>query len=499
MAKRRAAVESAPPWVVLRTPLTRAGRAAVSRQVRALLAWQVSMKKWPRAGRAPDATPFVSVYARGVLRGCFGCHEGGPGERLTRGFLRALEDSRYGLVRPEERDALDVVVSYVDALRPVRADAIESLLEPGTDGLALTRPGQPPVVLLPSVARDLRIGATELLELLRRKAGEHDPATAEFFALRTEDVVVRSHEPVERLPRDPRRLALRWLERLVGDDGTVTFAIDARRRARIPAGTMHHGRAAVLVRALREGRSPLAGRAMRWLERSLAAGLQGRRPTAWPDTPAMVAGTLALAHLAGARVDEPLRSAATWPELLSSPWHAAQVVAALGGGAPARLWKACVDDLGARPWAPWTLLAARAREDGPTVERVARAVAASLRTASPHPGGCQQTRVPELAVTALALESLAGLPDAASRAAVRRGRQFVAAHQLLPGAIPGSLDPSLAVGAFPVSPVVVDYLRCDVGAHALLALVGRTSRGASRVDENETTSPGAAAYGAPQT
>jgi hypothetical protein len=35
--------------------------------------------------------------------------------------------------------------------------------------------------------------------------------------------------------------------------------------------------------------------------------------------------------------------------------------------------------------------------------------------------------------------------------------------------IPAPIDHQLADGAFPASPVV-DLLRCDVGAHALLAL-----------------------------
>ena len=53
----------------------------------------------PQPRAAPDATPFVSLYARGMLRGCFGSDEGRPHERVTRAFLRALDDVRYGGIR----------------------------------------------------------------------------------------------------------------------------------------------------------------------------------------------------------------------------------------------------------------------------------------------------------------------------------------------------------------------------------------------------------------
>jgi hypothetical protein len=43
--------------------------------------------------------------------------------------------------------------------------------------------------------------------------------------------------------------------------------------------------------------------------------------------------------------------------------------------------------------------------------------------------------------------------------------------QLLGDRIPAALEPKLIRGAFPISPVV-DAARCDVTAHALLALLG---------------------------
>lgn len=80
------------------------------------------------------------------------------------------------------------------------------------------------------------------------------------------------------------------------------------------------------------------------------------------------------------------------------------------------------------------------------------------------------TPVPQTAVTALAVESLARHAEPWARAAVARGRGFLARMQLLGSHIPAALDPTLSHGAFCASPSV-DTLRCDVTAHALLAMV----------------------------
>ena len=85
-------------------------------------------------------------------------------------------------------------------------------------------------------------------------------------------------------------------------------------------------------------------------------------------------------------------------------------------------------------------------------------------------GGCGATEIPETALTALVVEALEGTRSADARAAVARARRFLRRCQLLPESVPASLDPDLATGAFPASPVAVDFLRCDVTAHAVLAL-----------------------------
>jgi AMMECR1 domain-containing protein len=461
------------PSVALTRALTSEQRALVRRYVRALIAWQRTLQRWPAMVEAPDATPFVSIYADGVLRGCFGGHEGGPGERLARAFLRALEDSRYGMVRSAERGRLAAVVSYVRSTRVVDPERVEEQVEVGSDGIAVIKKGRPPVVLLPHVARDLRADARELLARLARKAGLADWGGCTLFALRTEDIVVRSGErPAQEDARDCRAMAASWLARLVGSDGAVAFAVDARTRQRLSTGPMHHGRAAVAVRALQErGSHPrLAQRARAWLDAEIAKGMRGDAVEGWPREPPMIAGTLALAQMAGIDLRRELAEVATSTALHASPWHGAQVVAALGRNAPESLWRACVDDLAVRSWAPWTLLAARARDDGDVAYRASRPLCASIRTAAPHAGGCGTTQVPETALTALVTEALDGLRDADARAAVERARRFLRGAQLVGGSIPAPLDPDLANGAFPASPVVVDYLRCDVAGHALLAM-----------------------------
>ena len=156
------------------------------------------------------------------------------------------------------------------------------------------------------------------------------------------------------------------------------------------------------------------------------------------------------------------------PHLATSPWHAAQVVAALGARAPARLWKACVADLDARPWAPWTAIAARARGDAETFARCEGALVGSVRRAAPHAGGVSVTTVPEVALTALTVEALAGATSADARHAVARAREFLLAWQFTRKRIPAALDHEAALGAFPASPVA-SVLRCDIVGHAVLA------------------------------
>jgi hypothetical protein len=269
-----------------------------------------------------------------------------------------------------------------------------------------------------------------------------------------------------------RRAAVAWLERLVDSDGHVAFAIDPRSRTRSATGVMHHGRAAVVVRALAEGgaRAEVVRRAKERLERDIAGALAGRSVEAWPADPAVVAGTLALARMAG--VKAPLEGyARARTEIARRAWHAAQVVTALGRAAPPGLFRACTADLARRPWAPWTALAAARLGAARVLARSSSALVSSIGDSGPHEGGSRVTAVPEIALTAVCAEALAPLPSAEARSAAARARAFLRRWQLLPDRVPAALDPKLAIGAFPASPVA-DLLRGDITAHALLALQG---------------------------
>jgi hypothetical protein len=431
---------------------------------------------------APDATPFVSLYADGKLRGCFGSHEGESGERVARAFLRALEDARHGGVNEGERAALVAEVSYVrDVARVSSVDEARAQFAPGTHGIAIVRAGGSPTILLPSVARDGGLGARQTLEALARKAkvADADLASDALFLFEADTVVARRDTTTERpSARAPGSLATEWLSRLVREDGFVHFGVNPRTRAVDAVGLMHHARAAVVVRALalaRGGRAGDAARARAWLAADVKRALRGMHVEGWPAERERVAGTLALACLAGLPLARELLQFVGDDPLAASPWHAAQVVAALGPAAPAPLWMTCLTSLATKPWAPWTAIAAHARGDRATLERAAVVLASSVRAGAPHEGGVAETEIPELALTALTVEALAPLvrSSAAARAAVLRGQRFLERWQFRPGHIPGALDPDRAEGAFPLSPVA-SYARGDVTAHALLALAVAT-------------------------
>ena len=94
---------------------------------------------------------------------------------------------------------------------------------------------------------------------------------------------------------------------------------------------MHHGRAAIAVAALRAHGidSPGVERATRRLERDLAAALDGTRLLSFPEEPALIAATLALALLSGVDCRSELDPRAKRVEdFRAQPWHAAQVATA---------------------------------------------------------------------------------------------------------------------------------------------------------------------------
>jgi AMMECR1 domain-containing protein len=460
------------PLAPLRGALPARERAQLQAYVRRLLRWQATLDAWPRAPLVPDATPFVSLYSLGTLRGCYGAEEGPPAERLARAFVLASADARFGGTRREDRAQAVAQVTYLREPRRIDAALVERELEVGRHGLALVDAHARAIVLLPSVARDGRLDVDGFVRTMAEKAKvpRAEWGSAGVFLFRTEEIPVR-REAARRAgrKRDPLDAAASHLARLVDAEGDVVFAVNPRSGARTARGEMHHGRVAVAVRALAAhgGHERVVARARERLSREVRVALRGREVQAWPQRPDVVAGTLALVAMSGVDVGRELRA---WieahPDVAASPWHAAQAVAALGPDAPSALWDACVRDLDVHPWAPWTAIAAHACGDATVLARCAPVLAASIREAPPHTGGCSARPVPETALTAVTVEALAPLP--AARPAVRRARAFLRAWQI-PDDPPAALLPDIAAGAFPASPVV-EMLRVDVTGHAMLAL-----------------------------
>jgi|GEM_PF-951368 len=461
------------PLTPLGSPLLDGEREALSTTLRDLLFWQRDLQKWPASAAAPNATPIVSLYTQGALCGCAGVADGQPGERILRAFVQALGDTRFGGLGSKARAELRCQLSYAQEVHRVGLDRVAELLEVGRHGLAVALPGRP-VTLLPDVARDNSLDAEGMLQTLERKAETpRDAWPADgLYLFETESLLVRQTE-APTLERNPITAAAAWLATRVDNKGRVTFGVSPRTGEQHRKSPMFHGRAAILVRALmsqRVGRGA-ATRARRWLEVELVRALAGRPVDQFPSEPALVAGTLALAVMSGIELSDALMAYAARPELLAVPWHAAQVVAALGSRAPDELWDACKRHLEAEPWAPWTALAAKARGDGETFARATAALIDAVPEHGPHVGGVGPNSVPELARTAATVEALLSVDSGAARAARARARAFLLEHQVNGNSCILTADPELVHGAFPQTPVH-DYLQIDVTGHALLALVG---------------------------
>ena len=457
----------------LARPLGAAARRRVGDDVRGWLAWNHGLTGWRPQTSAVDAVPFVALYARGMLRGCMGSSDGEPGQRLARAFLSASTDVRFGGVRAADRATLTADVSFMRSPRLVDESTLLSDLELGTHGIGLLRDDGGPVFLLPTVARDSRLDARGMLGALHRKAG---PAPGSLFLFDADTVVVRRDRPT-RTSRalSPRAAAVAWLTSLMRPDGSILFAIDARTGASSDVGAMHHARGASVVHALATagGRPKLLARARERLVVDIRSALEGHAVPGWPKSPAEVAGTLAHAVRAGIPLrEETLAYVALHQEAIARvPWHAAQTVAALGLEAPPVLWTACEQSLAKTPWAPWTVLAMKARGvPVPAAREAVGGLVNAVRSSPPYVGGVMGAAIPEVAITALTVEALLAYPSVkGAREAAARARAFLMRHQLLRDTTPACFDPSTTEGAFVAAPAAT-LLRGDVTAHALLAM-----------------------------
>jgi AmmeMemoRadiSam system protein A len=112
---------------------------------------------------------FVTLHVAKKLRGCIGVIEGyaNLGETLARCAAdAALHDPRFSRMRAEELDALEIEVSLLTPLQPMRAEEVEI----GIHGLQVER-GARRGLLLPQVAAEHRLSREQFLAETCMKAG----------------------------------------------------------------------------------------------------------------------------------------------------------------------------------------------------------------------------------------------------------------------------------------------------------------------------------------
>lgn len=112
---------------------------------------------------------FVTLHARGRLRGCIGVVEAHQplGEALVHcAASAALQDPRFSPVRAEELPELHIEISLLSALEPIHPEKVEI----GKHGLLITQ-GAHRGLLLPQVAVEHQLNREAFLEETCRKAG----------------------------------------------------------------------------------------------------------------------------------------------------------------------------------------------------------------------------------------------------------------------------------------------------------------------------------------
>ena len=112
---------------------------------------------------------FVTIHARGRLRGCIGVVEAIEplGQSIARcAASAALEDPRFSPVRAEEIHDLQIEISLLSAPEPIHPESIEV----GKHGLLISQ-GSKRGLLLPQVAVEHKLGREQFLEETCRKAG----------------------------------------------------------------------------------------------------------------------------------------------------------------------------------------------------------------------------------------------------------------------------------------------------------------------------------------
>ncbi len=154
--------------------LSEADRRSLLELARRAIAEAVSLQKpvegLPQSGVfAEKRGVFVTIHARGRLRGCIGVVEAFEplGESIARcAASAALHDPRFSPVRAEELRELQIEISLLSALEPIHLENIEI----GKHGLLISQ-GTKRGLLLPQVAVEHKLGREQFLEETCRKAG----------------------------------------------------------------------------------------------------------------------------------------------------------------------------------------------------------------------------------------------------------------------------------------------------------------------------------------
>jgi AmmeMemoRadiSam system protein A len=154
--------------------LSEADRRALLDLARRAIAEAVSLQRPPgsipqRGVFADKLGVFVTLHARGRLRGCIGVVEAFEpfGEALARCAAgAALHDPRFSPLRAEELPEVQIEISVLSPLEPIRPENIEI----GKHGLLILQ-GSKRGLLLPQVATEHKLGREQFLEETCRKAG----------------------------------------------------------------------------------------------------------------------------------------------------------------------------------------------------------------------------------------------------------------------------------------------------------------------------------------
>ena len=121
------------------------------------------------AGLTEKRGVFVTLQLRGRLRGCIGVVEAYEPVRdavVRCAVSAALQDPRFLPVRPEEVAELQIEISLLSPLEPIRPEEVEI----GKHGLLISRDANRGL-LLPQVAVEHKLSREQFLDETCRKAG----------------------------------------------------------------------------------------------------------------------------------------------------------------------------------------------------------------------------------------------------------------------------------------------------------------------------------------